>query len=109
MTKIDIDLSGAYRKLSPNAVQGGRRAVANQSMADMNPFVPMKEGILRQATSINMDGSAVNYHMIYARRHFYAPGGWDYTTPGTGPRWDLKAKGLFINDWIEAFKKGADW
>lgn len=108
MTKVDIDLSGVYKKLSPNAVQAGQRAVANQAMADMNRFVPMREGNLRQATSINIDGSAVNYHMKYAAYHFYNQ--WNnYTTPGTGPRWDLKAKGLFINDWLEAFKKGAEW
>lgn len=109
MTKVDIDLGGVFRKLSPSAVQAGKRAVANQAMADMNQFVPFKEGNLRQATSINMDGSAINYHMKYARRHFYAPGDWKYTTPGTGPRWDLKAKGMFINEWVDAFMKGANW
>lgn len=107
MTKIDIDLSGAYKKLSQSAVISGQRAVANQAMVDMNQFVPKKEANLRQTTSINMDGSAINYHMKYARRHFYAPGGWKYTTPGTGPRWDLKAKGIFMNEWVKAFTKGA--
>lgn len=109
MTKIEINLGKAYDKLSVQTMISGRRSLANQAMADMNQFVPYKEGNLRQATSINMDGSAINYHMKYARRHFYAPGDWKYTTPGTGPRWDEKAKSMFMNDWVKAFTKGADW
>lgn len=109
MTKIEVNLGGVYEKLSNSAKLKGQRALANQAMADMNQFVPKRDGDLRQATSINMDGSAINYHMKYARRHFYAPGDWTYTTPGTGPRWDLKAKGMFINEWVDAFMKGANW
>lgn len=109
MVKVDINLNGAYRKLSAQAMTQGRRAVANQALADMNQFVPMKEGILRMTGTIDLDATAVNYNTPYARRHFYAPGGWNYTTPGTGPRWDLKAKGMFMSDWVEAFKKGAGW
>ena len=106
MTRIDIDLSKAYKKLSRSAVITGQRAVANQAMADMNQFVPMKEGNLRQATSINMDGSSVNYHMKYAHRLFHNQFS-NYTTRFTGPRWDLKAKGMFMSDWVKAFTKGA--
>lgn len=109
MTKIEVNLGGVYEKLSNSAKLKGQRALANQAMADMNQFVPKRDGDLRQATSINMDGSAINFHMKYARRHFYAPGDWEYTTPGTGPRWDLKAKGMFMSDWVDAFMKGANW
>lgn len=109
MTKIEVNLGGVYEKLSNSAKLKGQRALANQAMADMNQFVPKRDGDLRQATSINMDGSAINFHMKYARRHFYAPGDWKYTTPGTGPRWDLKAKGMFMSDWVDAFMKGANW
>lgn len=109
MVKVDINLGRAYKKLSTQATTQGRRAVANQALADMNQFVPMKEGTLRMTGTIDLDATAVNYNTPYARRHFYAPGGWNYTTPGTGPRWDLKAKGMFMNDWVEAFKKGAGW
>lgn len=105
---VDIDLKGVEDKLSEPNFQRGRYALANQMLADMNQYVPFKEGPLRQATSINLDGSAVNYHMKYARRHYYAPGDWNYTTPGTGPRWDEKAKGIHGKDWINAFVKGAD-
>ena len=108
MSRVDINLTGVYKKLDTQNVQSGQYAVANQAWADMNPFVPMDEGILRMATSIDMDGSHVNYHMPYAARMFYYYM-YNYTTPGTGPRWDLKAKAQHMSDWEQAFMKGAGW
>src|SRR5699024_10699045 len=108
MVKVSIDLSGAHRKLSAQARQRGQYALANQALADMNPFVPMKEGILRMTATIDVDGSAINYNTPYASRLFYYQM-INYTTPGTGPRWDNKAKSIFMSDWVNAFMKGAGW
>lgn len=108
MVQVSINLSGARKKLSTQALQSGQRALANQAAADMNQFVPMDEGILRMAMSINTDGSAINYHMPYAANLFYMYK-YNYTTPGTGPRWDLKAKPIFMTDWINVFARGAGW
>ncbi|WP_238140599.1 minor capsid protein, partial [Streptococcus suis] len=30
-----------------------------------------------------------------------------YTTPGTGKRWDEKAKAIHMTDWVQRFVKGA--
>lgn len=113
MVKVRVDLTVAKKKMSPERVRMGRYAVANQSLADMNQFVPKMEGILRQATSIDLDGSGVNYHMPYAAPQFYGfvNGGrvYNYTTPGTSRRWDLRAKARHIQDWEKAFMKGAGW
>lgn len=108
MARVSINLSGVRAKLSEGNVQRGRYALANQALADMNQFVPMKEGILRQSATIDIDGTAINYNTPYAKRMFYMPMR-NYTTPGTGPRWDMKAKRIFMSDWINAFTKGADW
>lgn len=108
MTRIDINLNGVYKKLDTQNIRKGKYAVANQALSDMNPFVPKDEGILRMATSIDIDGSGINYHMPYASELFYVPK-YNYTTPGTGPRWDIKATRLFMSDWIKAFSKGAGW
>ena len=108
MAKISIDLGRAKRKMSPQAQLRGQRVLANQAMADMNQFVPMDEGILRQTATIDIDGTAINYNMPYAAEMFYMPK-YNYTTPGTGPRWDMKAKRIFMSDWIKAFTKGANW
>ena len=115
MVKVTIDLKGAKTKLSDKNMDRGRYALANQALADMNQFVPKRENNLRQATSIDVDGSGINYHMPYAKPQFYGFVGkghhrvYNYTTPGTSRRWDLRAKIRYMKDWQEAFKKGADW
>lgn len=108
MVSVSINLSGARKKLSSGNIQRGRYALANQALADMNSFVPMDEGGLRMSATINIDGSGINYNTPYAARLFYMYM-YNYTTPGTGPRWDLKAKGMFMSSWINALTKGADW
>lgn len=115
MVKVDVNLDKAKMKLSKGNVMKGRYALANQALADMNQYVPMEEGILRMSASIDLDGSAVNYNMPYAEVQFK---GYretkdgkkipfkEYTTPGTGPRWDEKAKGIHMEDWKKAYIKG---
>ena len=49
---VMIDLDGVRKKISDEAILNGRRAFANQAMADMDPFVPMQNGILRMSVSI---------------------------------------------------------
>lgn len=108
MVQVSINLTGARNKLTTQSVDRGRYALANQALADMNPFIPMDEGFLRLSASIDLDGSGINYNRPYAAKLFYMYM-YNYTTPGTGPRWDLKAKGLFMSDWINSFTKGAGW
>ena len=108
MTRVDIDLGEVYDKLSPQAVTRGKRILANQAMADMNQFVPAKSHVLRLSVSIGLNGTSINYNTPYAAYQFYNQ--WsNYTTPGTGPRWDLKAIGMFISDWERVFRNGANW
>ncbi len=110
MTKVDIDLGGVYNKLSPQAVTSGKRMLAGQAMADMNQYVPAKSHVLRLSVSIGIDGSSIHYNTPYAAYQFYnqfPPE--NYTTPGTGGRWDEKAKGIHMSDWEKAFRNGAGW
>lgn len=100
-----INLDGVRKKISDQALLNGRRALANQAMADMDPFVPMKNGILRMTVSMAVDGSEIIYNAPYAKRQFYQQA-YNYSTPGTGARWDLKAQSMFVSDWIKAFTEG---
>lgn len=115
MVQINVNLKGVRQKLSQQSQLQGRRALANQALADMNQFVPMKENILRQTGTIDIDGTGINYNTPYAKAQFYGrvgKGGYpvrNYTTPGTGPRWDNKAKAIYMRDWLNAFVKGAKW
>lgn len=106
---IEIDLDGVFEKLSDGNIKRGQYNMAQRMHATMNEnFVPMRDGNLRALSNVSPDGKSINWNSVYSRRHYYAPGTWDYTTPGTGPKWDEKAKGVFMSDWIEAFKEGAD-
>lgn len=106
--QVNINLEGVRRKLSSTTLLQAQRSLASQAAADMNQFIPMDEGNLRMAMSIDIDGGGINYHMPYASRMFYMYM-YNYSTPGTGPRWDIKAKSFFMRDWITAFTKGAGW
>lgn len=113
MAKVSINLDGVRSKLSKGAVKRGQYALANQALADMNNYVPALDHHLRNSATIDVDGSAVSWNTPYARAQFYGNNGivsfHNYTTPGTGKRWDLKAKGIHMKDWERAFAKGADW
>lgn len=107
---INVEFSGVYSKLSPQQRQKGQYAMANQMVADMQPFIPFDHGDLSSSNSIATDGSAIFYNMKYAKAQFY--GGTNkaifkkYKTPGTGKRWDEKAKGLYMNNWRKAYTAG---
>lgn len=111
--KVDINLDRVFEKMSDANIQRGRQALANQALADMNQFVPMDEGILRMSATIDIDGGAINYNMPYAAAQFYGfiRGGrvYNYTTPGTSRRWDLRGKARYMKDWEKAYLKGAGW
>lgn len=103
---VKVDIDGVRYKVSEEAFRNGQYALANQAHADMNPFVPKKEGVLRQQSFVKPDGSAIVYKAPYAAKQFFTQS-FRHSTPGTGARWDLVAKSLFLKDWVKAFTKGA--
>lgn len=103
--KVDIQIEPLKEKLSRENMLRGRRAFANQAMADMNQFVPAKEFILRNTVAISIDGSGIIYNTPYAKKQ-YSTQFKNYTTPGTGPYWDKKAQGIYMSDWEKAFLGG---
>ncbi|WP_438310803.1 minor capsid protein [Sporosarcina sp. FA9] len=118
MARVVVNIGPALNKLSPQALRRGQYALANQAMADMDQFVPMLATDLRNSATIDIDGGAINYNTPYAKAQFYGSRTTkdgkkipfnNHTAPGTGPRWDLKAKSVFMSDWIDAFTIGADW
>ncbi len=109
--KVDVDLDGVYAKISDNSQLRAQRALANQALADMNQFVPAREFILRMTATIDLDGCGINYNTPYAAAQFYGfVGGrfrvYNYTTPGTSRRWDLRAKAKYMKDWQKAYLEG---
>lgn len=113
MAKITVDLDGARAKLSDAAFDRGRYAMGNQMLADMNQYVPKKGNILRPTGHLSNDYKYIVYQTPYAKAQFYGTNGIvefkKYSEPGTGKRWDERAKGLHLPAWKRAFLRGAGY
>lgn len=111
--KIKVDLKGVTDKLSDRSFIKGRVAMANQILLDTTNYVPLDPngGELRASGHVAEGGVSVDWTTVYARAQFYGTNGIvafnNYTTPGTGKRWDLKAKANHMSDWKNEFVKGA--
>lgn len=116
--KIEIDLSGVYERCSEENFNRGRFNMANRMLQTMNEnHVPEDTTHLRDSGYVSGLGDQLVWDGPYAGPQYYGgrtnhiTGAWipfvNYTTPGTGPYWDEASKPIFINDWLQAFKKGA--
>jgi len=94
---VDVDVSKIPPKIH-GRIPKAQYIMANQVHADMNPYVSMLTGDLRNQSTIATDGKSIYYNVPYARYQFYIQHS-RYTTPGTGPRWDLKAKSIHGRSW----------
>lgn len=104
--KVRVDLSGIEKRFSKKAMDQSRYLMANQMLSDMNEnFVPQRSGDLRMISGVSPDGSSLFWNSVYAGYQYWNQFS-NYTTPGTGPRWDLKAKSVFMGDWVDVFKGG---
>lgn len=106
---VKVDKHGLERKLTPSNINKGLFALTSQAHADMDRYVPKRHGHLRQ-DSFARDNHIV-YMVPYAKPQFrgYVGKGYPvrhYNTPGTGKRWDLRAKGNHMDAWRKAFIKG---
>ena len=87
-------------------------AYVEAAKRDSNRYVPMDSGALRGSAELRSDpyGGQLAYggdDVPYARAHYYAPGGWRYNTPGTGPGWFNKAKARYGSKWVREAQKAA--
>lgn len=102
--KVDVDLSNTKADLK-GKMKRGQYALANQALTDMNRIVPKKATDLRNSGTLGIDGKTVNWNTVYARAQFYGTNGKakfkNYTTPGTGARWDLRAEIKHGKQWAK--------
>lgn len=103
--KVKSNFRRAKERFSGNNIDRTRYAVASQVLSDMNQFVPALDYNLRNQTTISQDGRTITYNAPYAAYQFYNQFA-NYTTAGTGSRWDLKATGMFISDWVNVVRRG---
>ena len=101
--KIRLELDGIKEKAA-RFTKLGQYALVNQAHADMNIYAPKKVGDLRSQSTIGIDGKTVHWNVPYSRYQFYGRFS-NYTTPGTGRRWDLKAESIHMASWKRVTKK----
>jgi Minor capsid. len=102
--KVTKDLKGVRDRIK-QMTKLGQYALVNQVHQDSNRYAPKLTGDMRNQSSVTLDGKQIIWHTPYARRQYYAPGGWKYTTPGTGPKWDQKAKSIHGKEWEKIVEK----
>lgn len=80
--------------------------LANQVMADMDQFVPYKNGPLANSAHVAANDKTIVYTVPYARAQFYGIINGspvvNYTRtehPQATKRWDLRAKSLYLSSW----------
>lgn len=108
---IKVNINGVKSKLSKQNIERGRHAMANQMLADYIPYVPKKNNDLRDSGRVSPDGKQIIFDTPYAKPQFNGRSGnrvfRNYSTTGTGKRWDLRAKALHGKTWPRAFVEGA--
>lgn len=112
MSKVvtEVNLGKVERKLSQSNADKAQYMLANQMLADMNQYVPYRENPLRTSGALSPDNKVAYWNTPYARAQFYGSNGIvafrQYTTPGTGRRWDLMAKANHMDSWERVWLKG---
>lgn len=110
MAKVDVDFNHLRQSISTISRKTAKEALMNQMLTDMQPLVPNDEGILQQTGVIDSTNDSLIWQMPYAKAQFYGTNGKavfsNYTTPGTGKRWDLVAAGMYMSDWERVYLRG---
>src|SRR5690625_2261155 len=100
---IKKNLKGVTKRVN-QMTKLGQYALANQVHADSNNYVPFLSGDLRNQSSVSSDNKQITWNVPYARRQYYNVGA-KFTTPGTGPKWDKKAKSIHGKSWERITEK----
>lgn len=94
---IKVSVNIDYDRIN-SRINHSKKAAANQLLIESDRYVPRRQGTLRQSGRVSNDGGSVIWDTPYAHYQYMGVSklgktGWNYTTPGTGPKWDKKVKG----------------
>ena len=99
---VKADL-GRVKSRTERMTKLGQFALANQVLADSNNYAPFLSGDLRNQSTIGIVGKTITWNVPYARRQYHNIGA-KFSTTGTGPKWDQKAKAIHGSSWIGIVK-----
>lgn len=101
--KVTTDLEPMKKQLISGA-QKARQRVANQIHMDSNRYAPMLTGDMRNQSTVNVDGRSITWHAFYSI-YQYSKQYSNYSTPGTGSKWDEVAASKHMAAWEEVAKR----
>lgn len=107
---ISHDLQNIERMFGERNRRNANRRAAGKFLQRAQPYVPLDRGPLRSSGRV-VDHETVEWRGLpYGKAQFYGTNGIvtfrNYTTPGTGPRWDLVAKGNHMQEINESYVRG---
>lgn len=110
MIQVDVDLKQIEQALSDKNLKHANRRAAGKFLQRAQPYVPLRDGPLRTGGQV-VDHETVEWRGTrYGKAQFYGGTGKatfrNYTTPGTGKRWDLVAKGNHIEEIEQEYVRG---
>lgn len=110
MIQASHDLGKIERTLGNNNREKANRLAAEKFLQRAQPYVPMKSGALRSLGQV-IDHETVEWRGVpYGKAQFFGTNGMavfkNYTTPGTGKRWDLVTKGNHMQEIEQAYVRG---
>lgn len=101
----DINFNALYDMFSDSNLESANLAYTKQAFEDMQPYVPLEFGPLRESGSVVDHETIVWMEAQYAAVQYYTQFQ-NYTTPGTGPYWDKVASGNHMSGWEKAYLGG---
>lgn len=101
--RVSTEINGV-RVRAEELVRRGQIAFVNQVHADSNIYAPKLSSDLRNQSTIAADGKSIIWNVPYARKQYYNYGA-KFSTPGTGPKWDVKAQAIHGASWVNIVKR----
>lgn len=102
---VSHDLQNITNRLSESNLKRANRAVTNNALNRMQPYVPKDTGALRSVGRLVDDETIEWSGLVYGAVQYYTQFQ-NYTTPGTGPYWDMVASGNHMSEWEQTYLRG---
>lgn len=100
--RVQVSLNGVHTRIE-RFTDRAQYILANQVLADSNNYVPELSGDLKRYAIVSNDNKNILWTQPYARRQYYGNFK-NYTKPGTGPKWDEKAKSNHLSSWVRILR-----
>lgn len=110
MIDVETDFRSIERSLSDKNLKHANRRAAGKFLQRSQQYVPLKSGALRSLGRL-VDHETIEWRGLpYGKAQFFGTNGIvvfkNYTTPGTGKRWDLVTAGNHMPEVEREYVRG---